>query len=139
LRYDSPIKKDGGDESMPNQKKMSSVIIEGKARATKKSDPEQGHMITKHSAQSLIPQILPSMGDLEITSPQPVALLRDCLWRLAVLAKSTPSRFILFEEFIFTPDKIIIIFPFCQTTTLSMVTSVLTTAIIAPALLDLEI
>ena len=79
------------------------------------------------------------MGNLEITSPQPVALLRDYLWQLAVLAMSTPSRSILFEEFIFTPDKVIIIFPFCQTTTLSMGTSLLTTAIIAPALLDLEI
>ena len=79
------------------------------------------------------------MGSLEITSPQPVALSRDYLWQLAVLAMSIPSRSTLFEQFIFTSDKVIIIFPFCQTTTLSMGISVLTTAIIAPALLDLEI
>ena len=65
--------------------------------------------------------------------------MRDYLWQLAVLAMSIPSRSTLFEQFIFTSDKVIIILPFCQTTTVSMGISVLTTAIIAPALLDLEI
>jgi hypothetical protein len=37
------------------------------------------------------------MGNLQITSPQPVALLRDYLWQLAVLAMSIPSRSTLFE------------------------------------------
>ena len=77
--------------------------------------------------------------NLEITSPHPVAPLRYYLWQLAVLAMSTPLRSTLFEEYTFTPTKVIIIFPFCQTNTLSMGTSVLTTAFIAPALLDLEI
>ena len=78
------------------------------------------------------------MGSLEITSPQPVALSRDYLWQLAVLAMSIPSRSTLFEQFIFKSDNVII-FPFCQMTTLSMGNSVLTTATIAPVLLDLEI
>ena len=77
------------------------------------------------------------MGSLEITSPQPVAPSRDYLWQLAVLAMSIPSRSTLFEQFIFKSDNIIIMFPSCQMTTLSMGTSVLTTAIIALALLDL--
>ena len=47
------------------------------------------------------------MGNLQITSPQPVALLRDYLWQLAVLAMSTPSSSTLFEECIFTPDNVI--------------------------------
>ena len=79
------------------------------------------------------------MGSLEIASPQPVALSRDYLWQFAVLAMSIPSRSTLFEQFIFKSDNVIIIFPFCQMTTLSMGTSVLTTATIAPVLLDLEI
>jgi len=64
--------------------------------------------------------------------------LRYYLWQLAALAMSTPLRSTKFEEYTFTPTKVTIIFPFCQTNTLSMGTSVLTTAIIDPALLDLE-
>ena len=83
--------------------------------------------------------LTPKWQNLEITSPHPVAPLRYYLWQLTVLAMSTPLRSTLFEEYTFTPSKVIIIFPFCQTYTLSMGTSVLTTAFIAPALLDLEI
>ena len=54
-----------------------------------------------------------TMGNLEITSPQPVAPLRDYLWQLAVLAMSTPLRSTLFEDFTSTPNKVIIMFPFC--------------------------
>ena len=82
--------------------------------------------------------LTPKWQNLEITSPHPVAPLRYYLWQLAVLAMSTPLRPTLFEEYTFTPTKVIIIFPFCQTNTLSMGSSVLTTAFIAPALLDLE-
>ena len=78
------------------------------------------------------------MGHLEITSPHTVAPLRYYLWQLAVFPMSTHLRSTIFEENTFTPTKVIIIFPFCQTNTLSMGTSVLTTAIIALALLDLE-
>ena len=78
------------------------------------------------------------MWSLEITSPQPVALSRDYLWQLAVLAMSIPSRSTLFEQFIFKSDNVIIIYipilsndhtangDFCAAT-------------IAPVLLDLEI
>jgi len=83
--------------------------------------------------------LTPKWQNLEITSPHPVAPLRYYLWQLAVLAMSTPLRYTLFEEYTFTPTKVIIIFPFFQTNTLSTGTSVLTTAFIAPALLDLEI
>ena len=79
------------------------------------------------------------MGSLEITNPQPVALSRDYLWQLAVLAMSIPLRSTLFEQFVFKSDSVVIMFPFCRATTLSMGTSVLTTATIAPVLLDLEI
>ena len=78
------------------------------------------------------------MGHLEITSPHTVAPLRYYLWQLAVFPMSTHLRSTIFEEYTFTPTNVIIIFPFFQTNTLSMGTSVLTTAIIALALLDLE-
>ena len=79
------------------------------------------------------------MWSLEITSPQPVALSRDYLWQLAVLVMSIPLRSTLFEQFVFKSDSVVIMFPFCRATTLSMGTSVLTTATIAPVLLDLKI
>ena len=79
------------------------------------------------------------MGSLEITSPQPVALSRDYLWQLPVLAMNIPLRSTLFEQIVFKSDSVVIMFPFCRATTLSMGTSVLTTATIAPVLLDLEI
>ena len=67
-----------------------------------------------------------------------VAPLRYYLWQLAVLAMSTPLRSTFFEEYTFTPTKVIIIWEIINDRTVHG-TSVLTTATIAPALLDLEI
>ena len=62
---------------------------------------------TNQMASVLFCSVTPKMGNLQITSPHPVAPLRYYLWQLAVLAMSTPLRSTIFEEYTRVPSHLL--------------------------------